>query len=76
MLYEIYYWVNDYYFEIVIIACIISLVLYALYRKLYNLKGSWSQKIDYEEAIYFYLFNGRRSACLRTTGSDLCTIHV
>ena len=49
MLYEIYYWLNDYYFEIVIIACIIALVLYALYRKIYNLKGSWSERVDYDE---------------------------
>jgi len=49
MLYEIYYWLNDYYFEIVIIACIISLLLYALYRKIYNLKGSWSERVEYDE---------------------------
>jgi hypothetical protein len=49
MLQDIYYYVKDYYFEIVIVVCIVFLILYALYTKLYGLKGSWSDKIDMEE---------------------------
>jgi len=36
-------WIQDYYFEIVIIACIGFLVLYAIYSKLSGKKGTWSK---------------------------------
>lgn len=46
---DIFYCVKNYYFEIVIIICILFLVLYALYTKLYGLKGSWSDKVFIEQ---------------------------
>lgn len=36
-------WIQDYYFEVVIIACIGFLVLYAVYSKLSGKKGTWSK---------------------------------
>jgi hypothetical protein len=36
-------WIQDYYFEIVIIGCIGFLVLYAIYSKLSGKKGTWSK---------------------------------
>jgi hypothetical protein len=36
-------WIQDYYFEVVIIGCIGFLVLYAVYSKLSGKKGTWSK---------------------------------
>jgi len=55
------FWFQEYYFEIVIIACIGFLVLYAIYSKLSGKKGTWSKVTpqiihdnegDEEENIY------------------------
>ena len=46
------FWLKEYYFEIVIIACIAFLVLYAIYSKFSGKKGTWSKvtpKIIYDQ---------------------------
>lgn len=37
------FWIQEYYFEVVIIGCIGFLVLYAVYSKLSGKKGTWSK---------------------------------
>lgn len=39
---DVYYYFTNYYFEIVIITCIVFLLLYGLYSKLSGSKGTWS----------------------------------
>jgi hypothetical protein len=39
---DVYYYFTNYYFEIVIISCIVFLLLYGLYSKLSGSKGTWS----------------------------------
>lgn len=39
---DAYYYFTNYYFEIVIITCIVFLLLYGLYSKLSGSKGTWS----------------------------------
>ena len=42
---DICFYFQNYYFEIVIISCIIFLVLYAIYSKLWGIKGTWSKSV-------------------------------
>lgn len=42
---DISFYFQNYYFEIVIISCIIFLVLYAIYSKLWGIKGTWSKSV-------------------------------
>jgi hypothetical protein len=42
---DIRFYFQNYYFEIVIIACIIFLVLYGIYSKLWGIKGTWSKSV-------------------------------
>ena len=42
---SIHYYFTNYYFEIVIISCIIFLVIYAIYSKFSGNKGTWTNKI-------------------------------
>lgn len=39
---DVYYYFTNYYFEIVIVSCIVFLLLYGLYSKLSGSKGTWS----------------------------------
>ena len=48
MLWTIAYYVQNYYFEIVIVACILFLIGYAVYLKVAGVKGSWSKQVYYE----------------------------
>lgn len=41
---NVYYYVSNYYFEILIIVSILFLLLYALYSKITGTKGTWSQE--------------------------------
>lgn len=43
---DISFYFQNYYFEIVIISCIIFLVLYAIYSKLWGIKGTWSKSVN------------------------------
>ena len=49
MIYEFYnqafYYFKNYYFEIVIVLCIIFLILYAIYIKFSGNKGTWSKSV-------------------------------
>lgn len=49
MLWKIAYYVQNYYFEIVIVTCIVFLILYAIYLKVSGVKGSWSKQVYYEK---------------------------
>lgn len=40
---DVYYYFTNYYFEIVIISCIVFLLLYGLYSKLSGSQGTWSK---------------------------------
>jgi hypothetical protein len=56
---DVYYYFTNYYFEIVIVSCIVFLLLYGLYSKLSGSKGTWSTNnnnhiypaLDEEEGI-------------------------
>ena len=44
---DIYYYLSNYYFEIVIVLSVVFLLLYALYSKIAGTKGTWSSNQQY-----------------------------
>lgn len=49
---NVYYYVSNYYFEILIIVSILFLLLYALYSKITGTKGTWSQEQQQQQQQY------------------------
>jgi hypothetical protein len=49
---DMYYYISNYYFEVLIIVSILFLLIYALYSKITGTKGTWSQQQQQEQIQY------------------------